>query len=89
MTASSPYGLCVNRFTNADGITWYGHQGRWEGLLTDLFFEPETQTVLVLVLDGIRPSSNGLGIHRRAEDALNYASAWVHAAETSYVVKDE
>ena len=89
VTAESPYGLCVDRFTNTDGITWYGHQGRWEGLLTDLFFEPETQTVVVMVMDGVQGSNNGFGLHRRAEDALNYASAWVHAAEISYVVKDE
>ena len=89
VTADSPFGLCVRRFTNTDGIAWYGHQGRWEGLLTELFFEPDTQTVVVLVLDGVQPSNNGFGLHRRAEDALCFASAWVHAAESSYVVIDD
>ncbi|MBR5109254.1 MAG: beta-lactamase family protein [Clostridia bacterium] len=89
VTGSSPYGLCVNRFTDSDGITWYGHQGRWEGLLTDLFFEPVTQTVVVLVLDGTKAANNGQGIHPRAEDALTFADAWVHEAETNYVVKDD
>ncbi len=89
VTGSSPYGLCVNRFTDSDGVTWYGHQGRWEGLLTDLFFEPNTETVVVLVLDGVKAANNGQGIHPRAEDAMNYADAWVHNAENSYVVKEE
>ena len=89
VTGSSPYGLCVYRFTDSDGITWYGHQGRWEGLLTDLFFEPNTQTVVVFVLDGVKAAYNGNGIHTRAEDALTFADVWVHEAETNYVVQDE
>ncbi len=90
VTADSPYGLCVTHFTDANGVTWHGHQGRWEGLLTGLFFEPETQTVVVLVLDGVKAANNGQGIHPRAEDALEYAGRWVRAAENdSYVVQEE
>ena len=90
VTGSSPYGLCVTHFTDANGVTWYGHQGRWEGLLTDLFFEPETQTSVVLVLDGVKAANNGQGIHPRAEDALKYASRWVREAERdTYVVIED
>ncbi len=89
VTGESRYGLCVSHFTGKDGVTWYGHQGRWEGLLTDLFFEPDTQTVVVFVLDGAKPGNNGQDIHPRAEDALEYAAHWVHDAENSYVVKEE
>ena len=90
VTSDSPYGLCVSHFTDQNGVTWYGHQGRWEGLLTDLFFEPETQTVVVLVLDGVKAANNGQGLHPRAEDALEYAGRWVREAESdSYVVKEE
>ena len=89
VSASSPYGLCVTHFTDENGVTWYGHQGRWEGLLTDLFFEPETQTVMVFVLDGVKAANNGQGIHPRAEDALKYASRWVREAERdTYVVRE-
>ena len=90
VTGSSPYGLCVSHFTDENGVTWYGHQGRWEGVLVDLFFEPETQTVVVFVLDGVKAANNGQGIHPRAEDAMEYADRWVREAEgDSYVVKDE
>ena len=89
VTVSSPCGLCLRRFTDSDGITWYGHQGRWEGLLTDLFFEPKTQTVVVFVLDGVQPSNNGFDLHCRAEDALTFADVWVHQAETDHVVTDD
>ena len=89
VTGESRYGLCVSHFTGEDGVTWYGHQGRWGGLLTDLFFEPNTQTVVVFVLDGAKPGNNGQDIHPRAANALEYAAYWVHDAENSYVVIDE
>ena len=90
VTGSSPYGLCVTHFTDANGVIWYGHQGRWEGVLADLFFEPETQTVVVFLLDGVKAANNGQGMHPRAEDALIYAGRWVQEAESgSYVVKEE
>ena len=37
VTGESPYGLCTLRY-EVEGVTWYGHQGRWMGLLTDLFY---------------------------------------------------
>ena len=90
VTGGSPYGLCVTHFTDENGVTWYGHQGRWEGVLADLFFEPETQTVVVFLLDGVKAANNGQGLHPRAEDALKYASRWVREAERdTYVVMED
>ena len=89
VTAQSPYGLCVHRFTAPDGVTWYGHQGRWEGLLTDLFVEPESETVLALVLNGVKASNNGQGIHPRAESVMTFIGPWTKDAAAVYLVSED
>ena len=87
----TPYGLCMSRFTDQNGVTWYGHQGHWVGLYADLFFEPNTRTVVVFVLDGVQEGNNGQDINPRAEDALEYAGRWVQEAadSDSYVVAED
>ena len=77
VTGESPYGLCVFRFQAEDGIIWYGHQGRWEGLLTDLFVEPDSQTVVVFVMNGVGRSNTGKGVDGKAEKALLHIYPWL------------
>lgn len=53
VTGQSPYGLSVHRLQDETlPDTWYGHQGGWEGLVSDLYFEPFTQTTVVLIANG-------------------------------------
>ena len=53
ITADTPYGLCVHHETTlVDGKTLYGHQGVTEGLLCNLYFDPETRFVFVLCTNG-------------------------------------
>lgn len=53
ITVDSPYGLFVERVTNlVDGKMLYGHQGLVEGVLCNLYFDPETRFVFVLVTNG-------------------------------------
>ena len=80
VTGSSPYGLCVYRFTASDGVVWYGHQGRWEGMLADLFVEPDTQTVVVFVMNGVGRSGNGGEVDAKAERALLHISPWLDSS---------
>ena len=82
VTCDSPYGLGVYRHQMV-GDMWYGHQGRWEGLLVDVFYEPETKTVLVLALNGVKRKNAG-EIAVQARDALDFIAPW-----TYYVVDDE
>ena len=77
VTASSPYGLCALRFTGDDGETWYGHQGRWEGLLTDLFVKPDSGAVVVFVMNGVGRSGTGKEIDAKAERTLHYVLPWL------------
>ena len=80
VTGSSPYGLCVYRFTASDGVVWYGHQGRWEGMLADLFVEPDTQTVVVFVMNGVGRSGNGGEVDAKAERAFLHISHWLDSS---------
>ena len=93
VTGESPYGLAVYRFIASDGRTWYGHQGRWQGLLTDLFVEPETHTAVVLVMNGVGRSGSG-ELDAKAERVLLLVGQWldagaVKAAPGSFVVDED
>lgn len=76
VTGESPYGLCLYRYT-MDWDTWYGHQGRWEGLLVDVFFEPATQTVLVFIANGVKREP-GREVASLAETALEFIAPWTY-----------
>lgn len=71
VTGESPYGLNLYRFTAGDGTVWYGHQGRWEGMTADLFYEKGSRTVLLLILNGGKKVT-GREINRHAESAIQF-----------------
>ena len=93
VTAESPYGLGVYRFTAEDGRAWYGHQGRWAGMLTDLFVDPDTRTAVVLVMNGVGRSGSG-ELDAKAERTLLRVGEWldggaVKASPGSFVVDED
>jgi CubicO group peptidase (beta-lactamase class C family) len=53
VTGESPYGLCVNLMDNMlkDRMI-YGHQGMSNGSMCNVFYDPETQFVLVMLTNG-------------------------------------
>lgn len=53
VTGESPYGLCVNLMNNMlkDRMI-YGHQGMSNGAMCNVFYDPETQFVLVMLTNG-------------------------------------
>jgi CubicO group peptidase (beta-lactamase class C family) len=53
VTGESPYGLCVNLMGNMikDHMI-YGHQGMANGAMCNVFYDPETQFVLVMLTNG-------------------------------------
>ncbi len=71
VAGESPYGLNLYRFTAQDGTVWYGHQGRWEGLTVDLFYEKGSRTVLLLILNGAKKET-GRELSRPAEKAIEF-----------------
>lgn len=50
--AKSPYGLSNVRHSQFPGGTWYGHQGRYIGLTSNVYYQIETGITLALVMNG-------------------------------------
>ena len=50
--ASSRYGLSTVRLNQFDRGTWYGHQGRYSGLSSNIYYQRETGITMALILDG-------------------------------------
>ena len=74
VTCATPYGLCVNRVDNLlkDRMI-YGHQGMTEGILCNLYFDPETQFVFALITNG---SSTKMNDHIGKLARKTFALAW-------------
>lgn len=80
VTGSSPYGLCMYRFTGEDNVVWWGHQGRWKGLLTDVFIQPETRAAVVFVMNGVGRGGTA-EVDAKAARTLQYVDAWLFPTE--------
>ena len=66
--ADSPYGLCIHRDTRLmPGFTLYGHQGHMWGTLCSLYWDPDTQLVILLVSNGC-DTTQEKGTARLAEE---------------------
>ena len=50
--AESKYGLSTVRHTQFARGTWYGHQGRYLGLTSNVYYQIETGITLALVMNG-------------------------------------
>ena len=50
--ASSPYGLSTVRHSQFPRGTWYGHQGRYIGLTSNVYYQLDTGSTLALVMNG-------------------------------------
>lgn len=79
ITVDSPYGLCVYRTdTLLKDRYVYGHQGMSEGLVSGVFFEPESQFVVAVITNGSDSRQNNrLTLINRKMFAL----AWEHFGE--------
>ena len=52
LTAPSPYGLSTVRLKQFERGTWYGHQGRYSGLSSNIYYQRETGITMALIMDG-------------------------------------
>ena len=50
--AESKYGLGTVRHSQYDRGTWYGHQGRYSGLSSNIYYQRETGLTLAVILNG-------------------------------------
>ena len=54
LVAESRYGLSTVRLRQFDRGTWYGHQGRYSGLSSNVYYQRETGITMALVMNGYR-----------------------------------
>ena len=52
--AESRYGLGTVRVKQFEGGTWYGHQGQYSGLSSNVYYQRETGLTFALVMNGYR-----------------------------------
>ena len=50
--AESRYGLSTVRLNQFDRGTWYGHQGRYSGLSSNIYYQRETGITMALIMNG-------------------------------------
>ncbi|MBR5345545.1 MAG: peptidoglycan-binding protein [Clostridia bacterium] len=50
--AASRYGLSTVRVNQFPRGTWYGHQGRYSGLSSNVYYQRETGITMVVIMDG-------------------------------------
>ena len=77
ITVDSPYGLNVHRLSVPNlfpGRILYGHQGRIDSLLCNLYFDPETRFVFAMVTSFCSPGEVVYGIRPPAYTLLKLLS---------------
>ena len=52
LLAESKYGLSTVRLKQFDRGTWYGHQGRYSGLSSNIYYQRETGITIALIMNG-------------------------------------
>lgn len=64
ITAKTPYGLCIHHVTTLLGTkTLYGHQGLYDGIVCNLYYDPETRFVFVLCSNGCNNAMDNRVVH--------------------------
>ena len=73
----SDYGLFVARVSPTGRYTWYGHQGRFNGITADIFWEPQTGMTCVMIVNGYDGGASTDGLAPIARRMLTLAESWV------------
>lgn len=74
VTVDSPYGLCVQRVTTLlEDRMVYGHQGLSDGILCNVYWEPESGLVFVMITNG---SSCAMDNHIGKLSRRVFAQVW-------------
>ena len=74
--AESKYGLCIARVEGLPGGTWYGHQGRWQGMTSNAYYQPDTGLSLVVLANGYNANSTD-GVVNIARDFMEKAQEFL------------
>ena len=85
VTGKSPYGLGLYRLESGEE-TWWGHQGRWKGMLCDVFFERESHTAVVFIMNGVR-HLYGYETDPFFSKALGFISDWLNVGQDDFLIR--
>ena len=75
--ASGEYGLFVARVSPSGKYTWYGHQGRFNGITADVFWQPETGMTFVMIVNGYDGALSTEGLAPIARRMMTLAEDWI------------
>ena len=59
VTGESPYGLCLTTVDDLPGGVWYGHQGMWQGLTSNAYFQSDTGLCIAVIANGYNANRKG------------------------------
>ena len=74
---SGEYGLFVARVSPSGKYTWYGHQGRFNGITADVFWQPETGMTFVMIVNGYDGALSTEGLAPIARRMMTLAEDWI------------
>ncbi len=72
----SEYGLSVARVYDMPGGTWYGHQGKYLGLSSNIYFQPDTGLSVAVIANGYK-SQNQDGVVTLARTVMEKAQEFL------------
>ena len=75
--ASGDYGLFVAHVSPTGKYTWYGHQGRFNGVTADIFWEPFSGMTFVMIVNGYDGSLSTDGLAPIARRMMTMAEGWM------------
>ena len=73
---SGDYGLFVTHVSPTGHYTWYGHQGRFNGITTDIFWQPQTGLTFVMIVNGYDGALSTEGLAPIARRMMTLAEEW-------------
>ena len=75
--AASDYGLFVSHVSPSGAHTWYGHQGRFNGITADVFWEPFSGMTFVMIVNGYDGALSTEGLAPIARRMMTLAEGWM------------
>ncbi len=73
----SDYGLFVSHVTPTGKHIWYGHQGRFNGITADVFWQPQTGTTFVMIVNGYDGALSTEGLAPIARKMMTLVEEWM------------
>ena len=71
------YGLFVAHVSPTGKYTWYGHQGRFNGITADIFWQPQTGMTFVMIVNGYDGALSTDGLAPIARRMMTLVENWI------------